>query len=319
MKLTIRVFHVLAAAFVLVSVPNALWAADGETKKKGGSSARHFVLLASMPSEVIAALDLDSGEVTVLHHFSDKQGPKGIAMDSSGNLYVSVRYGGKNVLKLIPKKGERGFQVESFTGQFGRYGPGKLRMQAADELFIAGDSMGMIYRYQTRSGREGRPMAAKGMSSVLGLDVRGNDLYAVEIFGLKLVKFALDEKNTNAQWLSLEAEKSLKRSSGITIGPDGNILITNTQKSTISEFSTSSGKFTKLFFDLKSVGISSASDICYASALNAYLVAAGGVVVKLDAEGKLLQKYALGKEVKGASAIMVVDEKQLPKALADQL
>ena len=258
-------------------------ASDGKADRD--KEGEYFVLIASMPSHVIAAVNLDTGKVEILHTFKNEEGPKGIAVDQAGNLYVSLRYGGQNVLRLTPKEGEAGFNIDDFTGVIGRYGPGKLRMTDEGELLIAGGTMGMIYRYNISNGRERVPTAAANMSTVVGIDYSGSEAYAVEVFGLKLAKFEGVKQKAKVSWLSRKAEPSLKRSTGIAAGHDKNLLVTNTQSSVISEFSSVTGKPVGVFFDLKTVGVSAAGDIRYVPELKSYFVLAGGAIFNIDLQG----------------------------------
>ncbi len=311
--------HVLIVALVITQISLLVRADGNKAVQADAAEGGYYVLIASMESNVIAALNLSSGEVKILHAFKASEGPRGIAVDQSGKLYASLRYGGQNVVSLSAKEGKEGFVVEDFTGLIGRFGPGKLRMRGVDELLIAGGTMGVIYRYDVQSGRETTPIAAKDMSIVVGLDVVGDEAYVIEVFERKLAKFELAERSARAFWLSAKAEPSLKRSMGLAVGHHANVLVANTQKSTISEFSSETGKHTGVFFDMKTVGLSSASDIHYVPAMKSYFVAAGGAVFRIDTAGKLIRKYPLGDKVKGGSAIVVVDKEQLAKVLAAKL
>ncbi len=282
-------------------------------------SDEYYALIASMTSHVIASINLSSGEIKTLHSFEKEEGPKGIAVDQKGNLYVSLRYGGMNVLRLTPKEDDAEFRVNDFTGLIGRYGPGKLRITDKAELLIAGGTMGMIYRYNVTNGRETTPMAPNHMNTVVGLDAAGNEAYTVEIFGRKLAKFELMPRSAKAFWLSKKPESSLNRSTGIAIGHNGNLLVTNTENSVISEFSNKTGKHLGVFFDLKPEGASSSSDIRYVPKLKCYFITAGNSIFKVDNTGKLLRKYQLNSDVKGGTAIVIVNKKQLAKSLAHKL
>lgn len=282
-------------------------------------SGEYYALIASMTSHVIASLNLSSGEVKILHSFEKDEGPKGIAIDRKGNLYVSLRYGGMNVLRLTPKENESGFLVSDFTGLIGKYGPGKLRITDKGELLVAGGTMGMIYRFNVVNGRETTPMAPRRMNIVVGLDAAGNEAYTVEIFGRKLARFELTPRSAKSFWLSKRPEPSLKRCSGIAAGPDKNLLVTNTENSVIAEFSSETGKHLGVFFDLKPEGASSSSDIRYVPELKCYFITAGKSIFKIDTTGKLLRKYQMTSDVNGGSAIVIVNKQHLAKSLADKL
>lgn len=285
---------------------------------KNGSPDEYFALVAAMSSEEIASVNLDSGEVKVLHKFQEKTGPRGIAVDPSGTLYVGLRYGGMNVIQMTPKA-EGGFDVKDHSGRVGPFGAGKLRISSKGELLITGDATGSIFRFDLKAGKPKGAVGLDDMGNAVGLDVVGDEVYVVEVFGGRIAKLQLRNSSAKEEWLTKQLEPSLKRSTGIAVGHNGNLFVANTESSIIPEFSQKTGEFVGVFFDVKETGAAAADEIIYVSSLKSYFVMAWGNLLKLDLNGKLLRKYPLTPAISGGQAVSVVNKAQVAKALADQL
>jgi DNA-binding beta-propeller fold protein YncE len=285
---------------------------------KVGSLDGYFALVASMTSEAIASVNLDSGEVKVLHQFKEKTGPRGIAVDPAGTLYVGLRYGGMNVIQMTPKV-EGGFEVKDHSGRVGPFGAGKLRISSKGELLITGDATGSIFRFDLKAGKPNGAVGPDNMGNAVGLDATGDEVYVVEVFGGRIAKLQLRNSSAKETWLTKQLEPSLKRSTGIAVGHNGNLFVTNTESSVIPEFSQKTGEFVGAFFDLKEIGASAANEIRYVPSLKSYFVMSEGNILQLDLNGKLVRKYPLTPAISGGQAVEVVNKAQVAKVLADQL
>ena len=296
----------------------------GQTPKNGkldaGDSREEdcYVLFASMASEVIASLNLGTGEVKIIHKFEEQTGPRGIAVLQSGEIYVGLRYGGMNVIKMTPLE-EGGFKIEEKSGRVGPYGAAKLRITEKGDLLVSGDATGGIFQFNLESGNP-KPLTRQiSIGNAVGLDVSGDTVYMVEVFGGRIARFKLKEHDALEDWLVSEPDAAMKRSTGITIGHNENLFVTNTDSSIIPEYSRKNGEYLGVFYDVKESGSGAADEIRYFPALNGYIVSSGGNFLWLDTEGNLVRKYPMAPKINGSQAFVVVNKKQLAPILADKL
>ncbi|MFK5922639.1 MAG: hypothetical protein QM496_10700 [Verrucomicrobiota bacterium] len=313
-----RIGEVLTDQEALLALLGSPEKAKQQIETDQESDDEYYVLVASMASDAVASVNLESGEVKILHEFKEKSGPRGIAVGKSGVIYLGLRYGGMNVIALTPKD-EGGFDVKDQSGRVGEFGAGKLRINEKEELFIAADAAGIVYRFSLKAGKPMGMIGADGMGNVIGLDVVEDEVYAVEVFGGRIAQMKLRNSSAKSTWVMRGIEPSLKRSTGIAVGHNGNFFVSNTESSIIPEISQKTGDMVNAFFDLKEVGLSAANDIRYVAALKNYFIMSQGEILRLDINGKLIRRYPLAPTVKGGPAIVVVNKKNLVKALADQL
>lgn len=285
--------------------------------KTGGLNG-YFALVASLVSDAVASVNLDSGDVKVLYKFKEQAGPRGIAVGPSGALYVGLRYGGMNVVRLTPEAGG-GFDVGDYCGRISSFGSGKLRISDKGELLVAGDTTGSISRFDLETGRPNGMVGPDEMGNVVGLDIAGNEVYVVEALGQRIAKLKLRSSSARETWLTGQPEPSLKRPTGIAVGHNGNLFVTNTESPIIPEFSQRTGEFVGTFFDLKGVGASSANEIRYLPGLKSYFVLSQGKILQLDPNGKLLREYPLAPTIGDGTALAVVNKAQVAKGLAGKL
>jgi len=293
---------------------------EDEISGSGTSLKGYFILVASMTSDLIASVNLDSGDVKILYKFPEKAGPRGIAAVKSGTIYVALRYGGMNVQKMTPKEGaDGGFDVEALSGRIGPYGPGKMRITSKGDLLIAGDAAGGVLRFDLNSMKPKPSVTLESLTNAVGIDVSGDEAFLVEVFGGRIAKLKLKKNDAKGEWLTPRPDAVLQRSTGIAVGHNKNLFVANSESSLIPEFSMETGELIGEFVDMKEMGVSMASDIRYVSELSSYFIMAQGSIFRIDTKGELLRKYPMPGFVMGGPAIAVIRKKGLSKLLADQL
>jgi sugar lactone lactonase YvrE len=97
-------------------------------------------------------------------------------------------------------------------------------------------------------GREGKSRAQFRAPVAIDQDRQGN-LYVVEFYGMRVQKFTHEGKlrltwGSEAPWGKLAPPEQLLYPSGLGVGPDGNIFVTDSGHDRVKVF-TSEGKFVK--------------------------------------------------------------------------
>jgi len=143
----------------------------------------------------VVKVDLNAGSTQVVASLPSSVSPdvRGIAYDGQGRIYVGTTWGSapgwaKLVVRITPQTSGAAI-VEPFTAPItSTYGTGQIGFNSKDDLFVAGDTDQLIYRYNN-SGQLVSTLGFSGSANV-GLFVDGDVVYSVGYFSpYKLVRY----------------------------------------------------------------------------------------------------------------------------------
>ena len=282
----------------------------------GHAAAQCSVLVAGFGSDNVVKFDVTSGAAEVLANLVANDRPRGIAVDAQGDIYVSLRGGTQNVVKLIPDPGGSGELIPiGFTESIRGFGPGLISFNDEGELIVAGDASRVVFRHDGTTGDLIDSFTHSGCCNLVGLMVGGAYVYAGEYFQRKIFRCDLSTDPVECVLL-ISTTNNLDRPLGMTIGHTGNLFVANSLSSLIQEFDIDDGTFLGTFKDLSKFGLSGATDIHYDPGLGNYFISSGSSVYRVDANGDLIATYQ-SEDLVGAYGLAVVAEAQGCLCLAD--
>ena len=264
----------------------------------GEDSPDSIVLLTGFDSDNVVALNLDSGKVMELIQLEDEARPRGVAQSSTGDIFVSLRGSGRNVLKFSMTDGK--ISAQPITGTIGRYGPAQLLMSVDDELFAACDSTHQIRRFS------GGGELLETYQGSIGGNVCGIAIYDKHLFSAHLFEGSISKTPLSGAG---EMERIFKdrdvidRPYALTVTRDGDLLVSAYEgDGRVRKIDRESGEYLGDFLDLDSSNISGVSAMLYHAQRDSYLIGKDYSVIEFGSDGKEIQRYVM-EEIERVMAI----------------
>jgi len=245
------------------------------------------VLVAGWESGNVVQFDLATGRWSEIAQLPKGTHPRGIAVGDTGEIFLGLQDGKKNIARLEPGKAIG--KTKDITGAIGRFGPGVI-VYAGGKLWAAGDTDRVIYRIDPETGQVASPPEFRNCCNLVGLSVAGETLYAAEYFQRSILRFDLRSGLTNADRF-ISNSMHLNRPVGMTIGHNGNLYIGNGLEPTVVEFDINSGEFVRTLVDLGAGGKDGIYGLVFAPEVQRYYIASGSDVYEVASDGRLLASY----------------------------
>ena len=263
------------------------------------------IVVAGFSSDNIVKFDLSTGQREIVARLGINDSPRGIAVDPSGVIHVSLRGGAQNVVRLVPHPNDdHQLVAEDLTPSIGNFGPGLISFHRSGDLFVAGDASRVVFRYDANTGKQIDSFTLTGCCNMVGLTLENDSIYVAEYFQRRILRFDVSASPVTGATF-VPATNNLNRPLGMTIGHNGNLMVANDAGRRIQEFEIGTGNYLGEFIDLSTVGVSIAREIHYAPRLNSYFVSSGDAVYQFDTQGTLMQTLA-SPALRGAYGIAVV-------------
>lgn len=261
------------------------------TPQSDDDSPDNVVLLTGFASDNVVSLNLESGEVTELISLEEEARPRGIAQNSRGDIYVSVRGADRNILKFSLADGN--VAATPITKTIGRYGPAQLIMSGNDELFAACDSTHEVRQF---SGDGELKATYKGSvrGNVCGIAIHDGHLFSAHLFQGIITRMPLSEGGDIE--ILFKDREVIDRPYALAMSHDGHLLASAYEgDGRVRKIDRHSGKYLGDFLDLKSSKISSVSAMLYHPQRNSYLVCNGNSVIEFGIDGKEIRRFVADK------------------------
>jgi hypothetical protein len=206
-------------------------------------NASQTAIVADYLGHKLYKVDIDSGDVTPLATIPSEVGsyPRGVAVNDLGEIFVSVQYGHKGVLKF-DKDGN--FLRTFGPSSGGTYGPGDIHVDDKGNLLVSGDSTRGNLRIL--DGKTGELLAeAEGCGSgLIGLTASNSEAYSVNIFSADVYKFVIDSLPISCNKFISQSVVSTERykTQTLMIGHDDSLVIVPSRGEAKS-YDKASGKF----------------------------------------------------------------------------
>lgn len=246
-----------------------------------------MILVAGYESDNVVQFDLASGrwgEVVSLPRGSQ---PRGVAVSSSGEVFLGLHGGGKNIVRLLT--GGEGPKVQPVTEAMGRFGPGFM-LPREGRLWVAGDTDRVIHQIDPVTGAVTTPPQVKTKANLVGLASQGTSLFVAEYFQRSILRYdTLASPLTSERFI--DKSEHLDRPIGMTIGHNGNLYIANGLRPTVVEYDVKTGAFVRVLADLGAAGQPGIHAVLYAPDVQRYYVATGSDVHEISPEGTLIASY----------------------------
>lgn len=246
-----------------------------------------IVLVAGYDSDNVVQFDLAARRWSEVAQLPKGSQPRGVAVSPTGEIFLGLHGGGKNVVRLVQQDGV--YQPQVLTEKIGRFGPGCL-LHGGSRIWAAGDTDRVIYEIDPATGGILVPEQFKNPNNIVGLAADNGMLYAAEYFQRSILRYAL-QKGPLAGERFIAKSEHLDRPIGMTIGHNGNLFVANALKPTIVEFDRQSGAYVRTLADIGAAGQAGIHALLYAADVQRYFLAAGSDVHELDTEGKIVASY----------------------------
>jgi streptogramin lyase len=245
------------------------------------------VVIAGYDSDNVVRFDLSTGKWTEIAQLPNGSQPRGITVGESGEIYVGLHGGKKNLVKLVP--GKDSTQMTDVTESIGRFGPGIL-VAGQGKIWAAGDTDRVIYRIDPTSGQVEAPEKFRNRYNLVGLAASGDVLYAAEYFQRSILRYDLrSETSTGKRFINQSPH--LNRPVGLAIGHNGNLFVANGLEPTIVEFDSKTGEYISTFINLGMGGKEGIHGVIYVPETKNYYIASGSSLYEADQEGNLTASY----------------------------
>jgi hypothetical protein len=245
------------------------------------------VLVTGSRSDNVVRVDLASGAWEELYRFSERAGPRGLAVGEDGVIYVALHRSTGNVVTLTPSPGG-GFARTSLTRKIGRFGPGSLFLDERG-LWVAGDTERAVLLFDERTGEE--LLSLRGnRTNILGIVVVGDSIFTTEFFQRSLTHF---DCSVFPPVVTRHAGRSeqMDRPSGLTVGSSGNLVVASRAMPVLGEYDVLTGTFLGELENLGGEGVSGYRDIVYDPWTRTYVAAEGETIHLFDAEGRRIASH----------------------------
>lgn len=245
------------------------------------------VVIAGYDSDNVVQFDLTTGRWTEIAQLPKGSQPRGITVGESGEIFVGLHGGKKNLVKLVP--GKDSTQMTDVTESIGRFGPGIL-VAGQGKIWAAGDTDRVLYRIDPTSGQVEAPEKYRNRYNLVGLAASGDVLYAAEYFQRSIMRYDLhSEKSTGKRFINQSPH--LNRPVGLTIGHNGNLFVANGLEPTIVEFDSKTGEYISTFVNLGMGGKEGIHGIIYVPETKHYYIATGSTLYETDQAGNVTASY----------------------------
>ncbi len=178
-------------------------------------------------------------------------GVQGIAVDNQGQVYVADAEGRRVLVYSSEGKALRTIEPDARYPSILKR-PYALLFDGRDRLYVTDYDADQVQVFHTEGkflfawGREGK---GKGQfRAPVGIDQdQERNIYVVEFYGMRVQKFTRDGKfiltwGSEAPWGEHAPPEQLLYPSGLTVGPDGNVYVTDSGHDRIKVFN-SGGNF----------------------------------------------------------------------------
>lgn len=180
-------------------------------------------------------------------------GVQGLAVDNEGRVYVADSEGRRVLVYSLDEKLLRIIEPDAEHPKILQR-PFGLLLDGHDRLYVTDYDADQIQVFSTGGkflfawGREGKGRAQFRAPVAIDQDRQGN-LYVVEFYGMRVQKFTHEGKfrltwGSEAPWGKPTPPEQLLYPSGLAVGPDGNIFVTDSGHDRVKVF-TSEGEFVK--------------------------------------------------------------------------
>ncbi len=245
------------------------------------------VVIAGYDSDNVVRFDLTTGSWTEIAQLPKGSQPRGITVGDSGEIYVGLHGGKKNLVKLVP--GKDSTQMTDVTESIGRFGPGIL-VAGQGKIWAAGDTDRVIYRINPTSGQVEAPEQYRNRYNFVGLAASGDVLYAAEYFQRSIMRYDL-KADAAAGDRFINKSPHLNRPVGLTLGHNGNLFVANGLEPTIVEFDIKTGEYIRTFINLGMGGKEGIHGVIYVAETKHYYIASGSSLYEADEQGNLTASY----------------------------
>lgn len=245
------------------------------------------VVIAGYDSDNVVKFDLTTGSWTEIAQLPKGSQPRGITVGESGEIFVGLHGGKKNLVKLVP--GQDSTQMTDVTESIGRFGPGIL-VAGQGKIWAAGDTDRVIYRIDPSSGQVEAPKQYRNRYNLVGLAASGDVLYAAEYFQRSIMRYDL-KAETAAGDRFINKSPHLNRPVGLAIGHNGNLFVANGLEPTIVEFDSKTGEYVSTFVNLGMGGKEGIHGILYVPETKRYYIATGSTLYETDQAGNVTASY----------------------------
>lgn len=246
-----------------------------------------MILVAGYESDNVVQFDLVSGQWSELVRLPQGSQPRGVAVSGSGEVFLGLHGGGKNVVRLVP--GDEGAKVQPVTQAVGRFGPGFM-LPSGGSLWVAGDTDRVIHQIDPATGSINTPPQVKSKANLVGLAAHGSSLFVAEYFQRSILRYDTTASPMTSERF-IDKSEHLERPIGMTIGHNGNLYIANGLRPTIVEYDVNTGAFVRVLADLGAAGQPGIHAVLYAPDVQRYYVATGSDVHEISPEGTLIASY----------------------------
>jgi len=250
------------------------------------------LLVAGNDSDNIVRFDLSSGESTVVAKLATGSQPWAVAVSPAGQIFVGLRGGKKNIVKLVANttgNTDQPLLATDVTDSIGRFGPGLMKFDHRGILNVAGDTERAVLRYDVATGTLVESLRLRS-ANLMGLTVNGDSLYAAEYFQKTILRFNLASDPPQGEKF-VDHSSELDRPHGMTIGHNGNLIVSNLRNGLLQEYHRETQRFVRTFLDARTIAVSAVKDLHFEPRINHYLLTSGDTVYELSTDGALLARY----------------------------
>lgn len=253
----------------------------------GHAASPAMILVAGYESDNVVQFDLVSGRWSEVVSLPQGSQPRGVAVSSSGEVFLGLHGGGKNIVRLVTGGG--GEKVQPVTEAMGRFGPGFM-LPSEGRLWVAGDTDRVIHQVDPVTGAVTTPPQVKTKANLVGLAAQGTSLFVAEYFQRSILRCDTTASPMTSQRF-IDKSEHLDRPIGMAIGHNGNLYIANGLRPTVVEYDVKTGAFVRVLADLGAAGQPGIHAVLYAPDVRRYYVATGSDVHEISPEGTLIASY----------------------------
>jgi hypothetical protein len=238
----------------------------------------------------LTRIDTSSGDITQPVHIGMQN--RGVVVSKTGQLFVSLRYGGDSTKNVVEFDKEGNF-IRQVTPTLPKFGCGLVELDSNGNIVLAEDvsgGAGRVSVYDPATGNLLKSFSPYGNHAIVGVTTAGNHAYAASLFQGHIYKYDLrgsSEINSRSVFIEGAITHGRYKALGLTVGHNGNLFVAPWEAGYIKEFNINTGEFVRDFIltDGRTWGFK------YDSSSNRYYRANGGAVIEYDADGNRLNSY----------------------------
>jgi outer membrane protein assembly factor BamB len=247
------------------------------------SAQNRKLIVAGFHSDNVVEFDLSTGASReIINSIGD---PRGLTVNSQGDIFVGLRNGTQNILKLT-NDGNGNYASSNFTNNpFGQFGPGMFEFHSNGNLFVAGDNSMTLFEFNGSTGSLIRSFSITGTSTVLGLTINDDDLFVAEYFADQIQKYDISSPPYSGSHI-IDDPVNLSRPLGITYNHVDNWLtIANETTGQIQLYDDNNDYVGLLFTAVDPRGI------IFDDLTETYFLSDDDSVIQIDRTGAILNTF----------------------------